>query len=263
MNNEQETGLTEVQYWDEYWEGCELPAIVTYSRNHGHNQILDSLTQFIDANHDREILEIGGAPGQYLAFLVKKYSAAGYVIDYSSVGVKATRRNFQELGLPVNVLHADVFDNAVEGNYDIVFSLGFIEHFHDVESVIAQHVRLARPGGLVIVGCPNLRGVYEWFLKRLAPEMLATHNLATMDPDSWTAFETKYKLEVLSKKYVGGFEPGVFNRIEKRTPKTLILKALAVVITLIFRPKYLKRTSSPRFSQYIIAVYRTSASHIE
>jgi SAM-dependent methyltransferase len=257
MTNDKQPGLTEVQYWDEYWAGYNLPSLVAYSRNHGHNQILDALTRFIDSTCGIKILEIGGAPGQYLAFMLTKFAAAGYVIDFSSVGIEATRRNFEMLNLPVNVIHADIFDNTIKGEYDVVFSLGFIEHFHDVESVVAQHIRLAKPGGLVIVGCPNLRGVNEWFLKRLAPEMLATHNLNMMDPALWDAFERKHGLEVLLKKYVGGFEPAVFNRIERRTPKTLVLKALATAMTFAFRPKFFKRTSSPKLSQYILAVYRT------
>ena len=57
--------------------------------------------------------------------------------------------------------------------YDVVYSLGLIEHFVDRVSIVERHVRLARPGGLLILGVPNFRGLTGWFLRTFAPSVYA------------------------------------------------------------------------------------------
>ena len=43
--------------------------------------------------------------------------------------------------------------------FDVVMSRGFIEHFDEPSSVVDRHLDLLKPGGLLVVSIPNLRGV--------------------------------------------------------------------------------------------------------
>lgn len=258
--------FTEREFWDDYWRGMRLPASVGWSTNVGHNEILKLLTRELKTR-GLKTLEVGGAPGQYLAFLVKEFGAEGHVLDYSPIGCAATRRNFELLGLPVTVHEGDFFSDAISPagspadvlqprQFDVVYSLGFIEHFGDLTSVMERHVRLTKPGGLVIVGCPNFRGINGWFLSRLAPELLSKHNTQMMDPADWVTFEQKLGLTPLFRGCIAGFEPGIFNRWEKPSVRHAPLKLAAAVMQRAFRWKPFKLVNDVRFSQYSMAVYR-------
>jgi 2-polyprenyl-3-methyl-5-hydroxy-6-metoxy-1,4-benzoquinol methylase len=50
-------------------------------------------------------------------------------------------------------------------------SWGLIEHFTDTESVISAHVNLLKPGGILIVSIPNLRGFNRWQVERWAADL--------------------------------------------------------------------------------------------
>lgn len=43
---------------------------------------------------------------------------------------------------------------ANRGQYDLVYSVGLIEHFPDKTDILAAHVALAKPGGLVLIYVP-------------------------------------------------------------------------------------------------------------
>jgi SAM-dependent methyltransferase len=159
--------------------------------------------------------------------------------------------------MPANVHQGDLFEDHPElGQFDVVYSLGLIEHFDDVPAVIERHVRLAKPGGLLVVGCPNLVGLNGWFLERVAPDILAKHNQAMMHLSTWDLFERKLGLSRLSRRCVGGLAPAVFDRWEKPSVRSAALRAVAKALKLGSRWTWASYLDSPWWSHYLIAAYR-------
>jgi SAM-dependent methyltransferase len=260
MSPIQNDRLTEREFWDDYWSKIQLPAEVRKSRDHSHNRILDVFDRHLPNIPNATALEIGGAPGQYLAYLMRTKKYVGHILDYSEAGCRKARENFKLLRLPVEVHQGDLFDSSLSlGPFDVVFSLGFIEHFADLSQVIGRHLALLRPGGTLVVGCPNFRGVNGWFLKRLAPKLLAQHNTAMMDVETWSGFEQEFGLETLFRGYVGGFEPSVFVRCEEWTPTNVALNLSARVMRRACSSYPFKIANSTHFSHYAIAAYRKPA----
>jgi hypothetical protein len=70
-----------------------------------------------------------------------------------------------------------------------------IERFDDLTAVVSRHADLVQPGGHLLLGCPNFRGVPRVFLERLSLELLADHNLDSMDVRRWDRFESELGLE--------------------------------------------------------------------
>ncbi len=164
------------------------------------------------------MLEVGGAPGGYLVHLWRKFGHDVCVLDNSPAGIELSRRNFELLGVPGRVLERDLFaPDDPDLKFDVVFSLGLIEHFQDTTAVVDAHLNYVRPGGTLIVGCPNFRGINGWLLRRLSPSLLRWHNLDAMDISRWPAFERRLNLEVKFRGYVAGFQPGIFWRCERRS----------------------------------------------
>jgi len=253
--------LTERRFWDDYWKGVRLPA--EFAPDAKRSLLTVELARHFDACLPRgaglSALEIGGAPGQYLAYLHRVFGYRVHCLDDSAEGCGATRRNFELLGLPGEVTQGDVLDDALTlRTHDVVYSLGLIEHFEDFGAVARRHLRLLKPGGTLMLGVPNLRGINHWFRRRLAPRSLREHNLDAMDLDGWTPFENAERLEVVFKGYIGGLEPSVLGRCEAKTLRNLPARRMAKLLDVLLRKRcrFLRRFNSPRFSGYALGVYR-------
>ncbi|MDP1822370.1 MAG: class I SAM-dependent methyltransferase [Archangium sp.] len=249
--------LTTRESWDTYWSGVALPMQIERGKNRADDAILDIIERFVPLR-GASVVEIGGAPGQYLAYLHRHHRVEAHVLDYSEVGCAKTTENFRLLHYPLQVHHADLFSDEFVGQFDVVFSLGLIEHFADLPGVMTRHVRLLRPGGTLVVGCPNFLGVNGWFLRRLAPALMTEHNLETMDDRNWDGFEHSLGLTRLFRGYVGGFEPALFMRRERDTPATLLLSGVARALIRATRSRKLSALNSREISQYLIGVYRVA-----
>lgn len=251
--------LTEKQHWDNYWSKFQLPVEI---KNSTENLLLNEELNIFDKylpHKPLSVLEIGGAPGQYLAYMHKNFGYQVHCLDYSEIGCEKTKENFKLLNIPVKVYHEDVFsENLGIPQFDIVFSMGLIEHFDDVSQVVQKHLDLLKPGGILMLGLPNLRGINHLFLRFLAPELLRQHNLQTMNIKTWKSFEKEFGLEIIFKNYIGGFEPMTLLVQEKKSFFNNCIFFKARVLNRIFHKnfKFFRKLNSRFFSAYILAVYR-------
>ncbi len=253
--------LTDRQFWDQYWNRVTLPSEIRRSDGNLYiNAILDVFDAFIPKNRRLSILEIGGAPGQYLAYFSKKYDCTVHCLDYSEAGCNKTDENFRLLKIEGAVHRADIFSKDLRlPGFDVIYSLGFIEHFSDLETAVRSHAKWLNPGGLLFLGVPNLSGVYRPMLQWTAPRFLARHNLAAMDAGRWKSFETALELRPVYRGYIGGFEFGILDKCEKKTPFHAAVKRITHVLFLVFRKhgRILRKANHRRISGYLMGVYRT------
>jgi SAM-dependent methyltransferase len=251
--------LTEKEHWDDYWKNFPLPAEVSPSNE---NLLLSAELRVFEKYLPKKplsVLEIGGAPGQYLAWFHKNFGYKISCLDYSEPGCRKTLENFRMLGIEGKVIEKDLFTDLSDlPRYDIVYSMGVIEHFEDVRPVISKHLELLKPGGLMMFGLPNFRGINHFFLKRLAPDLLSKHNLTTMDISTWHGFEKAFSLKTIYKGYVGGFEPMTFLMKEQSSFVNNLYYGTARVLNGLFhrRITFLRKYNAPVISGYILAIYQ-------
>lgn len=251
--------LTDEQYWDEYWHSLELPAEIRRNpRTLYLNEILNRFDRYLPNRPGLSVLEIGGAPGQYLAYLNRRFGYTCSCLDYSPLGCEKTRENFALLGIPGVVYEGDLFDDDLDvGRHHVVYSLGLIEHFGDLEEVVTRHLRFLVPGGTLLLGAPNMLGINRWFMQRLAPEILDVVDLRAMDLDNWGRFEAKLGLQRVFRGYVGGFEPCVFRARRPELSRRPLARVVAAVDLVVHgRLRWLRRLNSRATSGYILGIYR-------
>jgi SAM-dependent methyltransferase len=225
-------------------------------------EITDVFDRFAPAGRPLSVLEIGGAPGQYAAYVHKQLGHAVTVLDNSSVGCAKARENFELLRIPAGVVEGDFFDPPDDlPRFDVVFSLGLIEHFEDVAAAVKAHTTFLEPGGKLILGAPNLCGVNRWLLRNLSPSFLEKHEVEATEERTWDAFERELSLTTLFRAHLGGFDAGTFWRCEStRLGDRALRQALAYLRTgLEHRAlRFLRRPNSRYWSAYLIGVYRLS-----
>jgi SAM-dependent methyltransferase len=174
-------------------------------------------------------VEIGSAPGEFIADFSKRYGCIPYGVEYSAVGVEVNRKVFEQNGFASdNVIHTDFFSDEFAERYrnhfDGVLSRGFIEHFEDVTPVIDRHMNILKPGGYLIISVPNLRG-FNFYLSRFFDEgSIPRHNLRIMSKSGYTALFERADLQTLFCDYYGTFSFYLFTA----GPSPLRNKALRV-----------------------------------
>ena len=170
-----EEGLSE-DYWDEFWEGVKLPASVSLRRQ----KEMDHLINLVDYSGMRTAVEVGCAPGRWMAYFNTRLGLESFGIEYAEASCRLTRKNLELLGVPGHVYHSDflAFDERV---FDVVFSAGVIEHFPEPENAVKKLAELCTPGGCVITAIPSFAGINPWISKTFRPTLWAGHYPISLD----------------------------------------------------------------------------------
>lgn len=202
-----------------------------------------------------EVVEIGSAPGEHLAKLNERFGLVPYGIEYSASGVDVNRELFAARGLdPRNVVSIDFFsEECLEGyreRFDVVVSRGFIEHFEDPAQIVDRHLELLKPGGLLVITIPNLRGVNYALTRLFHAELLPMHNLGIMSRLAFLQLFDTAKLRPHICGYFGGFSFYLFN-VKPGSRLAPLLGAcmkLQTLLNVLFRVCFGDRGAENRFT---------------
>ena len=115
----------------------------------GQDRRLDMILRAADERTGGRILEDGCGVGQYLARLADgARQAVGLEIEFER-GVEALHKAGQVVcGVGEHLPFSD-------GYFDLVLSHEVIEHVQDDRQALAEMVRVLRPGGRLVLFCPN------------------------------------------------------------------------------------------------------------
>lgn len=202
-----------------------------------------------------KVLEVGSAPGVFLVDLHKKYGCIPYGVEYSEAGVELNKSVFSQNGIdPANVIHSDFFSEdfrrQYKGQFDIVVSRGFIEHFTDVQSVVDRHIDLLNPGGYLIVSVPNLRGLNYVLARLLDSSAIPRHNISIMRKGAFMSLFQKPDLQHSFCAYYGTFSFYLFTAGRSRL-QSMILKGAYTIqpfLNLAFRTFFTDKGAEQGFT---------------
>jgi len=205
--------LTAINKWEAAWDGAKLPAV-----RKPVPDIQKLLETYLPHDGDDSLIEIGCAPGGWMAYFSRQFGYRVAGIEYAEEAANTTKKNMEILKIDADVVTGDFFSyDCTENQFDIVFSAGFIEHFRDIFVVMQRLCALSKKYIVTIV--PNLFGVNGFISKTIRPAVYAEHNpmdLATLD-----LLHTHCGLQTLFCNYVGGIQfimPGAHNAFFKRHP---------------------------------------------
>ncbi|HEX2253925.1 MAG TPA: methyltransferase domain-containing protein [Thermoanaerobaculia bacterium] len=115
-------------------------------------------------------------------------------MDQSGRVTFAAHRNRRHTRAPLRLLSADIRDLPfADRSYDLVYTMGTIEHIPEYRRTLAEIHRVLRPGGRAIVGVPHR---WNLFLRPLLVALLARFGLYPYAPEkSFSAPELRRDLE--------------------------------------------------------------------
>lgn len=258
-NNNYDDQLTQQTFWEEYWSSYKLPNEVDMNFSFDRCVAVALHDYFQKHQVVGEVFEVGCAPGKWLAFMAKNFNLLANGIEYSKVGMAATLKNFELININIgNIQTGDFLVTEPNRQYDVVMSLGFIEHFLNVDSIVELHLKWLKPGGTLILGVPNFQGIYKIIQKILNNEILEKHNLDIMNLNYFHQLSLKFNLSPKFIKYIGGFEPVLFIGKEHGPVTNLqfVINISLQIAKKIRKLSIFDKVNSSFFSSYILSIYQ-------
>jgi SAM-dependent methyltransferase len=152
-------------------------------------------------------VEIGCYPGGFIAELGK----LGYKISGFDTHPEVGQLNSLFEAVPL-VDKAGFYCESLEqhlkrgAQYDLVMSMGFIEHFDDWASIFKKHSELCKVGGKIIIGAPNFSSPVQRALHSVLDHInIENHCLHSMYPLAWEGYMRALGLSVIYSGHYGGF----------------------------------------------------------
>ena len=274
--------LTEKDYWNAVYVGAStVRSRTTQAQNPGLKGFLkrhlsqywrdysdylewESLYEtYLPKTAGLKVIEIGSAPGTNLVRLHQTFGYDPYGVEYAETGANLNREVFRQNGLnPNHVIRADAFSEdflaRYENSFDLVVSRGFIEHFTEMENVMAAHLRLLKPGGTLIVTIPKLTGLPHLLFRTFNPEVIPMHNLRIMNKDSFAALFQRAGLQQRFCHYYGTFKVHVCGAEHLTGGKARLMNLLMngqLALNMLFRLMLGKRGAESYWSSpYLIYI---------
>ena len=118
-------------------------------------------------NRGKKVLEVGCGRGSLSCY----FSDAGYdctLVDLSKNAIEVAKRIFEKNNLDANFVVGDANNLEMSRDtFDVVYSIGLLEHFEDIEVPIKEQIRVLRPGGIwfgyiVPEYKDNIQKKFEW-----------------------------------------------------------------------------------------------------
>ena len=158
--------------WDSYYLHPYKTA--TYSRSITTNKLLRLLKKFTHQfGYEAKIAELGGANSCFYEAINNELSPVKYlIVDNNHTGLDKTKTRLNKAD-NIEFKYEDIL-NTVEVNekFDIVFSVGLIEHFslEETKKCIAAHFCYLKSKGTCIISFPTPTWLYK--ITRKCAELL-------------------------------------------------------------------------------------------
>jgi len=196
----------DVESFDKNWRFAEESNYIHWTRGLPKNQIQlafrnhwFTFQEIIgDKKNNKKVLEVGCGRGSLSAY----FSDAGYdvtLLDMSSRAIELARKAFYKNKLEANFVVNDCLNMKFEKNtFDIIFSIGLLEHFENIDEVIKEQVRVLKKGGKFIgYVVPeiknNIQDDFKWI-----NEILKTY----AEKKASTNKESIFRSDVMSTNYL-------------------------------------------------------------
>lgn len=240
--------LTDREFWLNYWENHRHEINTLIPQKLLFDRIFEAL--FADGRI-KSTCELGGFPGTFSLYLHRRYGVDATFTDY------VIPRHILDEFLQVNGEHpdtikaieADIFSYQPEKTYDMVFSVGLIEHFEDTADVISRHLPYMHDGSTLLLLLPNFRGLNGWFQRKFDRANYDKHHIPCMDPAFLADVCRKLDLTEVKAGYYGKFGIWLERESAQPLPVRLLKKLTWLTGKVITR---LIPVESRLFSPYIV-----------
>ena len=244
------TNLATQDFWeDDYYRGIEIPARpdpdFTFERC-----LARALEEVAPVKPGTRVLEIGCAPARWLLWYAERFGANVTGLESSPKGVQLSQENLAAGGVDGEIVKANFLSEGLSlGAFDLVLSLGVIEHFDDVPHAFARHAAFVAEGGRLVIGMPNFRGLIGLIQKFSDPELLSMHNTEAMQPQRYPQLANESGMSLEDTRYIDGADPAML------VVKVRAMQAAVLPLQLWRRLRFSDRVNHRLISSYLLLTF--------
>ena len=186
-----------------YWDRHNAEIALRYDPTHvAFSALFDRYVP--RAGPNATCFEVGCYPGNFLIHFGRRFGYRASGIDATPLVLDRMRQYLEAHDVVVHRLYqGDFFTFDSPEPYDLVCSFGFVEHFERFEDVLGRHVDLVKPGGTLVVSCPNFRGLQYVLHRVLDGANLQRHVLRAMDVGRWRRLLEARGMQIVHDGYHG------------------------------------------------------------
>ncbi len=239
------TQYTPDWYWESYYNSMEK--YLMYNLN--NIPFKDLYSKYIEAGET--CFEVGCYPGNNLIYFAKEFGYSVSGIDISPRVHNQVPAHLETNGVQAEELICqDFLTFEASKTYDLVFSIGFVEHFWNWEEIIVKHTELVNRGGTLIINCPNLTHLQYLLHRLLNPRVFETHFIEAMYLDRWYRILKENGMKPLYHGYyaTAGF---VYGAHEQTKPQLKLSRLVARLFRWINKRYF---HPNPWISPYIMSI---------
>ena len=157
---------------------------------------------------ESRVLEAGCGRSPWLPFLNRRLGCRVVGIDIEPHAADLARANITGAGAVGEVVCGDAFALSarpdLRAGFDLVYSMGVLEHFADVVERISALALYLKPGGRILTTVPNLQGL-NWIMQRMADlKTLQVH--VVYDTEGIRRVHEAAGFRTIASGYVGFFD---------------------------------------------------------
>lgn len=178
------------------------------------------------------VIEAGCGGSRWLPYLGSRGCVVSG-IEIEPFAAELARANLEGAGVSGTIYCRDAFAiqelKDLEGRFDVVYSMGVIEHFADAADKLSILRKLLKPGGRILTSVPNLQGVNGLLQKLVDRERFEMHVL--YDAHRLMSVHELAGFKTMTRGYTGFIEgiltaPGPNARRLRRTVHAGLCRAL-------------------------------------
>ncbi len=140
--------------WETFWSRRK--------RIHVYENVAELAHQALGNLQGARVLEVGCGRGATLLSLIQR-GAQGTGLDYAESAIAFCNELKQSFGVngQASFVQGDAFQLPFESaSFDLVYSIGLIEHFEEPSAALEEQFRVLKPGGCLIVQVPQKYSLY-------------------------------------------------------------------------------------------------------
>lgn len=176
--------VTDSAYWNKYWAmnkddypSYDLSTGIFYSYNMLIQKLVKETKERLGKDRLR-VIDCGCGDGLMLRYLCEQFDDIDvYGIEYSDA-INKSQSMIEGLGFKVNLTKWDMnngMPNSMVSKFDLVISVGLIEHFQKPEEILQTMKTVLADGGCMLTFIPNFDGLYNLVWKYLDNENYSYH----------------------------------------------------------------------------------------
>lgn len=184
-------------------------------------RISQLFARYADLRRGARVMEVGCGKSMWLPYLAKQFNCQVSGLDIEPYAAELARANLAGAGAEGEIFCRDAFDveqnQDLIGTFDLIYSMGVMEHFEDASARLAVLSRYLKPAGRILTTVPNLQGL-NWFLQRFA-SLERLHMHVVYNARRLADIHERAGFATIARGYAG-FYDGYVSATDTNTPRT-------------------------------------------